>query len=77
MEAFFGKWKTDHAFDENVDAFMEADSIPEEYREKMKEMDVSFSLEEVANEPGKYDWKIELGEVKSNLLHLNFSNEIS
>eukprot|EP00090_Calanus_glacialis_P020531 TRINITY_DN31625_c0_g1_i1.p1 TRINITY_DN31625_c0_g1~~TRINITY_DN31625_c0_g1_i1.p1 ORF type:complete len:164 (-),score=49.10 TRINITY_DN31625_c0_g1_i1:306-755(-) len=63
MEAFFGKWKTDHAFDENVDAFMEADSIPEEYREKMKEMDVSFSLEEVANEPGKYDWKIELGEM--------------
>ena len=51
MEAFFGKWKTDHAFDENVDAFMEADSIPEEYREKMKEMDVNFSLEEVANEP--------------------------
>ena len=77
MEAFFGKWKTDHAFDENVDAFMEADSIPEEYREKMKEMDVNFSLEEVANEPGKYDWKIELGEVESNLLHLNFSNEIS
>ena len=30
MEAFFGKWKTDHAFDENVDAFMEAESIPEE-----------------------------------------------
>ena len=40
-------------------------------------MDVNFSLEEVANESGKYDWKIELGEVKSNPVHLNFSNEIS
>ena len=72
MEAFFGKWKTGHAFDENVDAFMEADSIPEEYREKMKEMDVNFSLEEVANEPGKYDWKIELGEVNLTRYNLTF-----
>ena len=35
-------------------------------------MDVSFSLEEVVNEPGKYDWKIELGEVNLTRYNLTF-----
>ena len=64
MEAYFGKWKVDHEFDENMDAFMEAeDAVPEDHREKMKEVDMIFSLEELDGEPGKYDWKIEFGEV--------------
>ena len=63
MEAYMGKWKIDHEFDENIDAFMEADSVPEEHREKLKEVDITLSLEEVPDEPGKYDWKIEIGEV--------------
>jgi len=58
-----GKWKIDHEFDENIDAFMEADSVPEEHREKLKEVDITLSLEEVPDEPGKYDWKIEIGEM--------------
>ena len=64
MEVYFGKLKMYHEFDDNVDAFMEADGIPEEHREKMKEIDIIFSLEEVANEPGKYDWKVEIGQVE-------------
>merc|ERR1712083_86286 len=63
MDAYMGKWKVDHEFDENMDAFMEADNIPEEHREKMKEIDMVLSLEEVPDEPGKFDWKIEVGEM--------------
>ena len=58
-----GKWKIDHEFDENIDAFLEANSVPEDLREKMKEVEITLSLEEVPDEPGKYGWKFEIEEV--------------
>ena len=63
MEAYMGKWKVDHDFDENIDAFLEANSVPEDLREKMKEVEITLSLEEVPDEPGKYGWKFEIEEV--------------
>ena len=53
----------DHSYDENVEEFMDAEGVPEEMREQMKEMDINFTCEELADDPGKYDWKVEVGEV--------------
>ena len=44
---------------------MDAEEMPEMFKEKMKEVDVFFSLEEVADEPGKYDWKVDFGDVSA------------
>ena len=65
MEAYFGKWKLNHEECEGVEEFMDAEEMPEMFKEKMKEVDVFFSLEEVADEPGKYDWKVDFGDVSA------------
>eukprot|EP00091_Calanus_sinicus_P013824 TRINITY_DN30700_c0_g1_i1.p2 TRINITY_DN30700_c0_g1~~TRINITY_DN30700_c0_g1_i1.p2 ORF type:complete len:111 (-),score=24.95 TRINITY_DN30700_c0_g1_i1:102-434(-) len=75
MEAYFGKWKLNHEDSEGMEEFMDAQDMPEMFKEKMKDIEAFYYLEEVADEPGKYDWKWSL--VKSlqwmNSLNLAWS----
>ena len=65
MEAFFGKWKLDQEANVGVEEIMDAEDMPEIFKKKMREVEVFLLIEEVADEPGKYNWKVEFGEVNN------------